>query len=77
MNRLVKITAFLLSTALLSGCSEKVVNEEWRTFTGTNAGMRHVACGDITPTNVHNLTLAWEYDTGDSIEKGSTIPTPP
>lgn len=77
MNRLVKITAFLLSASILSGCIGEAINEEWRTFTGTNAGMRYVKQGDITPENVKELTIAWEYDTGDSIGKGSTIPTTP
>src|SRR5690606_30152728 len=77
MNRLVKIIAFLLSPSILSGCIGETINEEWRTFTGTNAGMRYVKQGDITPENVKKLTIAWEYDTGDSIGKGSTIPTTP
>lgn len=77
MNHLVKIIAFLLSTSILSGCVGEAANEEWRTFTGTNAGTRYVKQGDITPDNVNELTIAWEYDTGDSIGKGSTIPTTP
>jgi len=77
MNHLVKITVFLLAASILYGCFGGSANEEWRTFSGTNAGTRYVKQGDITPDNVNNLTIAWEYDTGDSIGKGSTIPTTP
>lgn len=76
MNRLVK-TLFFVSGAILSGCSGGTANEEWHTFTGTNEGMRYVEHGDITTDNVNQLTIAWEYDTGDSVGKGSTIPTTP
>lgn len=67
--------AFL--AVLAGGCTASGPTEEWRTVTGGNAGIRYVTEGDITPDNVGQLELAWEYDTGDSIGKGSTIPTTP
>lgn len=77
MNPSVNTMRFLCFLCLLYGCAGDTIHEEWRTFTGTNAGIRYAEYGDITPENVHALKVAWEYDTGDSIGKGSTIPTTP
>lgn len=62
---------------VLWGCSGKSLHEEWRTATGTNEGIRYAGGADITVQNVKHLQLAWEYNTGDSVAKGSTIPTTP
>src|SRR3546814_3388101 len=67
----------IVLASMIGGCTSSGLTEEWRTATGTNQGMRYAANGDITAENVHRLRVAWEYDTGDSIGKGSTIPTTP
>lgn len=67
----------LLLAFILTGCQHRGDTEEWRTHTGTNAGTRYVHTGDITLDNIADLRLAWEYDTGDSLGTGSTLPTTP
>lgn len=62
---------------MFSGCSYPGGYEEWRTATGTSDGIRYASGGDITVDNVKHLAISWEYDTGDSVSKGSTIPTTP
>lgn len=78
MNRSAnKLYALTIPLLLLLGCSPDGGNEQWLTTTGTNEGLRYARSGDITPGNVDQLKVAWEYDTGDSITKGLTIPTTP
>ncbi|NGM61099.1 PQQ-binding-like beta-propeller repeat protein [Sphingobacterium sp. SGG-5] len=78
MNGLSKgLCSLFFAAVLLCSCSSPVRNEEWLTSTGGNPGQRYVRGGDITLDNVQELQVAWEYDTGDSLAKGSTIPTTP
>jgi quinoprotein glucose dehydrogenase len=43
----------------------QVSAEDWRAYGGTKAATRYSALSQITPENVGNLALAWEYHTGD------------
>ncbi len=38
--------------------------ESWPTYHGDYSGKRHSSLTQITPQNVHNLTLAWAFQTG-------------
>lgn len=76
--RLVNTKSLLIYlSVVLSGCMTGDRNEEWLTATGTNEGIKYAAGTNINIGNVKDLRLAWEYDTGDSLAKGATIPTTP
>ncbi len=38
---------------------------DWNAYGGSNAGTRYSAVADITPKNVRQLQVAWQYRTGD------------
>ncbi|MDX1562977.1 MAG: acido-empty-quinoprotein group A, partial [Gammaproteobacteria bacterium] len=40
--------------------------DTWPTYHGDYSGRRHSSLGDITPDNVHTLTLAWTFQTNQS-----------
>ncbi len=48
--------------------------ESWPTYHGDYSGKRHSPLTQITPQNVHNLTLAWAFQTGqDATIKSSPL----
>ncbi len=49
-------------------------SDSWPTYHGDYSGRRHSRLKQITPENVHQLTLAWAFQTGQPAEiKGSPI----
>jgi len=40
--------------------------DSWPTYHGDYSGRRHSALTEITPANVHQLTLSWAFETGQS-----------
>jgi alcohol dehydrogenase (cytochrome c) len=40
--------------------------DSWLTYHGDYSGRRHSALAQITPSNVHQLTLAWAFQTGQT-----------
>src|SRR4030081_2024720 len=38
--------------------------DSWPTYHGDYSGQRHSRLAQITPDNVHQLTLAWAFETG-------------
>ena len=40
--------------------------DSWPTYHGDYSGQRHTALDDITPANVHQLTLAWAFQTNQT-----------
>ena len=38
--------------------------DNWPTYHGDYTGQRHSRLSQITPANVHQLTLAWAFQTG-------------
>src|SRR3954462_6773936 len=40
--------------------------DSWPTYHGDYSGRRHSRLTQITPENVHQLTLAWSFQTGQS-----------
>ncbi len=50
-----------VETVSLAGVSET----EWRAYGGTNSATRYTTLDQITPENVEQLELVWEYHTGD------------
>ena len=48
--------------------------DSWPTYHGDYSGKRHSALTQITPQNVHQLTLAWAFQTGGTQSiKGTPI----
>ena len=45
---------------------------EWPTYHGDYSGRHHSALAQITPANVHQLTLAWAFQTGQTQQIKST-----
>ena len=46
--------------------------ESWPTYHGDYTGRRHSPLTEITPANVHQLTLAWAFQTGQNAQIKST-----
>jgi alcohol dehydrogenase (cytochrome c) len=46
--------------------------DAWPTFHGDYTGQRHSKLAQITPANVHQLTLAWTFQTGQAVGIKST-----
>lgn len=50
--------------------SEGVPDGEWHAYGRTGYGRRYSPLSQITPDNVSQLTLAWQYETGDVRKEG-------
>src|SRR5262249_4948113 len=46
--------------------------DSWPTYHGDYSGQRHSRLKQITPANVHQLTLAWAFQTGQTAALKST-----
>ena len=75
-----KFTYFALANFLLCSCTPDipdVQNSNWSTYLG-DPGRRHYSELDqINRDNVHELEVAWVYDSGELREGGSTMYTSP
>jgi len=58
-----RIIPFLF-IALLFSCKNDTY-EHWTTYNGTKAGLKYSSLKQIDTSNVQQLTVAWEYHTGD------------
>src|SRR5260370_32832480 len=48
--------------------------DSWTTYHGDYSGQRHSRLSQITPANVHQITLAWAFATGQTSQiKGTPI----
>ncbi|MGL6266473.1 MAG: PQQ-binding-like beta-propeller repeat protein [Chitinophagaceae bacterium] len=57
----------LFSLLILFSCSnKKTKNLQWPVSGGSKANIRYADLSQINATNVHRLTPAWEYHTGDA-----------
>jgi alcohol dehydrogenase (cytochrome c) len=46
----------------------------WKTYHGDDTGQRHSRLSQLTPANVHQITLVWAFATGDTAQiKGTPI----
>ena len=51
-----------------------IAQDGWTTYHGDNSGRRHSSLTQITPANVHQITLVWAFATGDTSQiKGTPI----
>src|SRR5262245_26993855 len=69
-------TFLIVGTALLFGCVAlaQEAADGWKTYHGDNTGQRHSRLTQITPANVHQVTLVWAFATGDTSQiKGTPI----
>ena len=63
-----KQTCFVLITLLfLSACQSR--NTEWSVYGGNKAANHYSTLKQVDTSNVSQLTIAWEYHTGDSSDK--------
>ena len=46
--------------------------DRWTTYHGDDTGQRHSALAQITPENVHRMTLAWAFSTGQTAQIKAT-----
>jgi len=59
--------SILFSILFLFSCSDKKsLNLQWPVSGGSNANIRYADLSQITTSNVHLLTPAWEFHTGDA-----------
>ena len=72
------LVLIILSMTLL-GCSDqpnpRILGEtaEWPHYGADLGGTRHSRAGEITPANVADLEIAWEYHTGDVDDGQETL----
>lgn len=65
----VKSTAFFCCLVLLTSCNnndKKDAYAGWEVYGGTKEGMHYSSLREIDTGNVHQLTEAWQYHTGDA-----------
>src|SRR5205809_252026 len=59
-----------IAAALALFCVVAVAAQEapngWPTYHGDYSGQRHSSLTQITPANVHQLTLTWAFETGQT-----------
>lgn len=76
MRQIALISVLLLLLLLLMSCSP-AVDENWSVYLG-DSGRRHYSpLEQITPDNVAQLRVAWEYDSGAQRAGESTLHTSP
>src|SRR6478736_8491339 len=64
----------LAPIVLVAAVSAQEGGDGWRTYHGDNTGRRHSPLTQITPANVHQITLVWAFATGDTAQiKGTPI----
>ncbi len=51
---------------VISGSGTSDESENWPAYGGNKAGSRYSVLDQINPDNVHQLQVAWEYDTGEN-----------
>lgn len=78
-SRLLLVSGLLLLSALLglspylSAQSAPPQNQDWKSWSGGNAGIRYSPLQQITKANVKQLTVAWEFKSGDAGSRGTTM----
>ena len=82
-----RVPGFTALVAVLIGCGAAIAAQgldpaallkpspdSWPTYHGDYSGKRHTTLTQITPANVHQLTLAWAFQTGGNQQiKGTPI----
>ena len=58
---------------LMGNCFADDDASDWTHYGGNAAGERYVVADQINPGNVRNLTLAWQYRTGDLASKPEAV----
>jgi len=61
----------------LCACTQEPKNVDWSTYLGDPGRSHYSALAQITRDNVHNLEVAWVYDSGELRQGGSTMYTSP
>jgi quinoprotein glucose dehydrogenase len=66
-----QIIIFLLGLFFLTSCyqNDSIDYTKWTNYGGTKDAARYSSLEQITPENVSQLEVAWEYHTGDGSEK--------
>ncbi|HWW82791.1 MAG TPA: acido-empty-quinoprotein group A [Vicinamibacterales bacterium] len=65
--------ALVLGSAILLAQKGQERNDGWTTYHGDYSGRRHSRLSQITPSNVHQITLAWAFATGQGAIKATPI----
>jgi alcohol dehydrogenase (cytochrome c) len=65
-------TVWQTLAAAFALCVAVVAQDSWPTYHGDFSGQRHSKLTQITPENVHQLTLAWAFQTGQTQQIKST-----
>lgn len=62
------LVSILLISSLLTACNRKAKSDfsDWRMAGGNAAGNKYSSLDQVDTSNVHLLTVAWEYRTGDA-----------
>lgn len=73
-----KYSLFILLPFIWLSCSQNNKNQftddtrNWAAYLGDNSSSQYSALTEITKENVTQLTVAWEYNTGDNVSKNQT-----
>ena len=72
-------TVFLYVVALffLAGCAPDAEDANWSVYLGDSGRQHHSKLDQINRANVHELEVAWTYDSGELRAGGSTMYTTP
>lgn len=60
---------YILILALLFSCKQASKNhayDQWPVYNGSRAGLKYSSLLQVDTSNVHQLTVAWQYRTGDA-----------
>jgi len=65
-NRFAIWCLFVLTGVSCQSPEKNPANTDWAVYGGDHAASRYTALAEITPSNVANLKIAWQYNTGDA-----------
>ncbi|WP_156419440.1 glucose/quinate/shikimate family membrane-bound PQQ-dependent dehydrogenase [Aureimonas sp. AU12] len=70
-----RVEGSLPGTRQAPGTGEGVPPGEWHAYGRTELGQRYSPLGQITPANVAQLDVAWQFETGDKPQPGDPVET--
>ena len=72
-----KITFAAIVFLMLCACTQQAEDVDWSTYLGDPGRSHYSELAQITRDNVHELEVAWVYDSGELRSGGSTMYTSP
>ena len=70
-----RVEGALPGTRQAPGTGEGVPPGEWHAYGRTELGQRYSPLAEITPANLSQLEVAWQFETGDESQPGDPVET--